>query len=138
MEDPRYGKFKDSDNTEIYHMYNNLFRGSCDSMKHALTPIKLSQRGFDLGFDIDTYDPNDKVPINFETTDSIDGLTKGTERPPSSWFGFDAPKYNNNIPLSCSHLGEMIDESSLHTSSDTDCNFMSITCSDDRLDEDIL
>ncbi|CAA2974051.1 Hypothetical predicted protein [Olea europaea subsp. europaea] len=76
-ENPRYGKFKDNDNTKIYHKYSRLFGGSCDSMKYALTPTKLSQRGFDLGANTDSDDPNDTLPINVETTDSSDGPTPG-------------------------------------------------------------
>ncbi|CAA2993618.1 Hypothetical predicted protein [Olea europaea subsp. europaea] len=74
-ENPWYGKFKNNENNKIYHTYNHLFGGSCDSMKYALTPIKLFQRGFDLGFDTDTDDPNNKLPINTETTDSSNGPT---------------------------------------------------------------
>ncbi|CAA2974817.1 Hypothetical predicted protein [Olea europaea subsp. europaea] len=74
-ENPRYGKFKDNDNTEIYHKYSRLFGGSCDSMKYALTPTKLSQRGFDLGANSNSDDPNDTLPINAETTDSSDDPT---------------------------------------------------------------
>ncbi|CAA2993650.1 Hypothetical predicted protein [Olea europaea subsp. europaea] len=77
MENPRYGKFKDNDNTEIYHKYSRLFGGSCDSMKYALTPTKLSQRGFALGGNSDFDDPHDTLPINVETTDSSDGPTQG-------------------------------------------------------------
>ncbi|XP_022848716.1 uncharacterized protein LOC111371018 [Olea europaea var. sylvestris] len=76
-ENSRYGKFKDNDNTEIYHKYSRLFGGSCDSMKYALTPMKLSQRGFDLGANSDSDDSNDTLPINAETTDSSDGPTPG-------------------------------------------------------------
>ncbi|CAA2933346.1 Hypothetical predicted protein [Olea europaea subsp. europaea] len=78
MENPRYGKFKDNDNNnnKIYYTYNRLFGGRCDSMKYALTPTNLSQRGFELASDIDTDDPNDKLPISAETTDSSDGLTQ--------------------------------------------------------------
>ncbi|CAA3014786.1 Hypothetical predicted protein [Olea europaea subsp. europaea] len=74
---PRYGKFKDNDNTKIYHNYNRLFGGSCDSVKYALTPMKLPQRGFDLGANSNSDDSNDTLPINAETTDSSDGLTPG-------------------------------------------------------------
>ncbi|XP_022883498.1 L10-interacting MYB domain-containing protein-like [Olea europaea var. sylvestris] len=76
-ENPRYGKFKDNDNTEIYHKYSRLFGGSCDSMKYALTPTKLSQRGFALGGNSDSDDQHDTLPINAETTDSSDGPTPG-------------------------------------------------------------
>ncbi|CAA2953886.1 Hypothetical predicted protein [Olea europaea subsp. europaea] len=77
MENPQYGKFKNNDNTEIYHKYSRLFGGSCDSMKYALTPTKLSQCGFDLGTNSDSDDPNDTLPINVKTTDSSDDLTPG-------------------------------------------------------------
>ncbi|CAA2985095.1 Hypothetical predicted protein [Olea europaea subsp. europaea] len=70
-------KFKDSDNMEIYHKYSHLFGGSCDSMKYALTPTKLSQRGFDLWANFDSDDLNDTLPINAKTTDSSDGPTPG-------------------------------------------------------------
>lgn len=73
----RYVKFKDNDNNEIYHTYNHLFGGSCDFMKYILTSTKLSQRGFELGFDTDTDDLNDKLPINVKTTDSNDSPTQG-------------------------------------------------------------
>ncbi|CAA3010902.1 Hypothetical predicted protein [Olea europaea subsp. europaea] len=77
MENPRYGKFKDNNNTEIYHKYNHLFGGSCDSMKYVPTPTKLSQCGFDLGANSDTDDLNDKLPINTETIDSSNDPTSG-------------------------------------------------------------
>ncbi|CAA3031227.1 Hypothetical predicted protein [Olea europaea subsp. europaea] len=76
-ENPRYGKFKDKENTEIYHKYSRLFGGSCDSMKYAQIPMKLSQHGFDLGANSNTDDPNDKLPIYAETTDLSDGPTPG-------------------------------------------------------------
>ncbi|CAA2969385.1 Hypothetical predicted protein [Olea europaea subsp. europaea] len=74
---PRYGKFKDNDNSKIYHMYSRLCGGSCDSIKYELTPKKLSQHGFDLGSNTDMDDPNDKLPINVETTDLSNGPTWG-------------------------------------------------------------
>lgn len=46
-------------------------------MKYILTSTKLSQRGFELGFDTDTDDLNDKLPINVKTTDSNDSPTQG-------------------------------------------------------------
>ncbi|XP_022841989.1 uncharacterized protein LOC111365687 [Olea europaea var. sylvestris] len=76
-ENPRYGKFKDNDSTEIYHKYNRLFGGSCDSMKYVLTSMKLSQLMFDLGANSDMDDLNDMLPVNVETTDSSDGPTPG-------------------------------------------------------------
>ncbi|CAA2982142.1 Hypothetical predicted protein [Olea europaea subsp. europaea] len=76
IKNPRYGKFKDNDNMEIYHKYSRLFGGSCDSIKYTLTPTKLSQRGFDLGTNSDSDDPNDMLPINAET-DSSDDPTPG-------------------------------------------------------------
>ncbi|CAA2985590.1 Hypothetical predicted protein [Olea europaea subsp. europaea] len=45
-----------------------------DSTKYALSPSKLSQRGFDLGTDSDKDDGGDKLPINVEGTDSSDSL----------------------------------------------------------------
>ncbi|XP_022867910.1 uncharacterized protein LOC111387570 [Olea europaea var. sylvestris] len=48
-ENPRYGKFKDNDNTEIYHKYSRLFGD----------------------------DPNDTLPINAETTNSSNDPTLG-------------------------------------------------------------
>ncbi|XP_022856619.1 L10-interacting MYB domain-containing protein-like [Olea europaea var. sylvestris] len=74
-ENPRYGKSKDNDNTQIYHKYSRLFGGSCDSMKYALIPTKLSQRGFDLGANSDSDDLNDTLPINVEKTDSSNNPT---------------------------------------------------------------
>ncbi|CAI9762836.1 unnamed protein product [Fraxinus pennsylvanica] len=76
-ENPKYGKFKDNDNTEIYHTYSKLFGGSRDATKYALTPTKLSQRGLDLSSDSDAEDRNDTMPINAETTDSSDGPREG-------------------------------------------------------------
>ncbi|CAA2960724.1 Hypothetical predicted protein [Olea europaea subsp. europaea] len=76
-ENPRYRKFKDNDNTEIYDKYSRLFGGSFYSMKYTLTPTKLSQRGFDLGTNSDSDDPNDTLLINVETTDSSDGPAPG-------------------------------------------------------------
>ncbi|CAA2973059.1 Hypothetical predicted protein [Olea europaea subsp. europaea] len=76
-ENPRYEKFKDNDNMEIYHKYSRLFGGSCDSIKYALTPTKLSRRGFDLGANSDSDDRNDTLPMNAETTYSSDGPTPG-------------------------------------------------------------
>lgn len=77
QENPKYGKFKDSDNREIYHIYNRLFGDNNDSTKYVLTPTKLSQCNLDLSLDNDTEDPNDRLPINAETTDSSDEPTEG-------------------------------------------------------------
>ncbi|CAA2981643.1 Hypothetical predicted protein [Olea europaea subsp. europaea] len=57
--------------------YSRLFGGSCESIKYALTPTKLSQCGFDLGSDSETDDLNDMLPINAKTTDSSDGPIAG-------------------------------------------------------------
>ncbi|CAI9757947.1 unnamed protein product [Fraxinus pennsylvanica] len=76
-ENPKYGKFKDNDNKEIYHTYSKLFGGSWDATKYALTPTKLCQRGLDLSSDSDAEDRNDTMPINIETTNSSDGPQEG-------------------------------------------------------------
>lgn len=63
--------------TEIYHTYSKLFGDSNNATKYALTPTKLLQRDLDLSSNSDTDDPNDRLLINAETTDSSDGPTMG-------------------------------------------------------------
>ncbi|CAA2985461.1 Hypothetical predicted protein [Olea europaea subsp. europaea] len=59
------------DCSEIYDTYGKLFDDTEYSTKYALSPLKLSQRGFDLGTDSDQDDVGDKSPINAEEIDSI-------------------------------------------------------------------
>ncbi|CAA2974577.1 Hypothetical predicted protein [Olea europaea subsp. europaea] len=72
VESRKYAKYKNINCSEIYDTYGKLFSDVGDSTKYALSPSKLSQRGFDLGTDSDKDDGGDKLPINAEGTDSSD------------------------------------------------------------------
>ncbi|CAI9768391.1 unnamed protein product [Fraxinus pennsylvanica] len=72
-ENRKYAKYKDMNCNEIYETYGKLFGDTGDSTKYALSPSKLSQRGFDLDTDSDRDDRIDKFPSNAEGTDSSDG-----------------------------------------------------------------
>ncbi|CAA3029781.1 Hypothetical predicted protein [Olea europaea subsp. europaea] len=77
-ENLKYGKFRYNDNSKIFHTYEKLFGATQDSMKYALTLMKLSQHGLDVSSDYDVQTNfNDMLPINAETTDSTDGPTEG-------------------------------------------------------------
>ncbi|CAA3002994.1 Hypothetical predicted protein [Olea europaea subsp. europaea] len=65
---PEHGGMPKS--SEIYDTYGKLFGDTGDSTKYALSPTKLSQRGFNLSTDSDREDANDMLPINAEDTDS--------------------------------------------------------------------
>ncbi|XP_022847024.1 uncharacterized protein LOC111369658 [Olea europaea var. sylvestris] len=67
-ENPKYAKYMNLDCSEIYDTYEKLFDDTGNSMKYALSPSKLSQRGFDLG--TERRDEGDELPINAKTTDS--------------------------------------------------------------------
>ncbi|CAA2955146.1 Hypothetical predicted protein [Olea europaea subsp. europaea] len=71
-ENRKYAKYKNMNCSEIYDTYGKLFCDAGDSTKYALSPSKLSQRGFDLGTDNDKDDGGDKLPINTEGTDYSD------------------------------------------------------------------
>ncbi|CAA2994500.1 Hypothetical predicted protein [Olea europaea subsp. europaea] len=71
-ENRKYAKYKNMSCSEIYDTYGKLFGDAGDSTKYALSPSKLSQRGFDLGTDSDKDDGGDKLSINAEGTDSSD------------------------------------------------------------------
>lgn len=68
QENPKYAKYMNLDCSEIYDTYEKLFDDTGNSMKYALSPSKLSQRGFDLG--TERRDEGDELPINAKTTDS--------------------------------------------------------------------
>ncbi|CAA2967923.1 Hypothetical predicted protein [Olea europaea subsp. europaea] len=70
----KYAKYKNMNCSEIYDTYGKLFGDAGNSTKYALSPSKLSQRGFDLGTDSDKDDGGDKLPINAKGTDSSDSL----------------------------------------------------------------
>ncbi|CAA3027848.1 Hypothetical predicted protein [Olea europaea subsp. europaea] len=173
MENPRYGKFKDNDNTEIYHKYSRLFGD----------------------------DPNETLPINAETTNSSNDPTLGRasfsmnislrrsgeklkgKHAKGKWKKFRAREVSESVDnlayasremasvirakedglqLKCrrcatsgSHIvlnatkcwvlgvadcasTEMTYTSGSHTSSETDCDLVSNSCSDDESDEDVL
>ncbi|CAA3017605.1 Hypothetical predicted protein [Olea europaea subsp. europaea] len=77
-ENPKYGKFRYNDNSEIFYTYGKLFGATQDSTKYALTPMKLSQHDLDVSSDCDAQaDFNDMLLINAKTTDSCDGPVEG-------------------------------------------------------------
>ncbi|CAA2993526.1 Hypothetical predicted protein [Olea europaea subsp. europaea] len=65
-ENPKYAKYKYIDCSEIYDTYGKLFGDTGDATKYALSPMKLSQCGFDLSTDSDRQDANERLPINTE------------------------------------------------------------------------
>ncbi|CAI9786058.1 unnamed protein product [Fraxinus pennsylvanica] len=73
QENRKYAKYKDMNCNEIYETYGKLFGDTGDSTKYALSPSKLSQRGFDLDTESDSGNRVDKFPSNAEGTDSSDG-----------------------------------------------------------------
>ncbi|CAI9779759.1 unnamed protein product [Fraxinus pennsylvanica] len=76
-ENPKYAKYRNINCSEIYDTYGRLFGDTGDSTKYALSPTKLSQRGFDLGTDSDREYEGDKFPINAEATDSSGSPVEG-------------------------------------------------------------
>ncbi|KAL2459832.1 uncharacterized protein Fot_54576 [Forsythia ovata] len=72
MEKAEYAKFRNRDVREIYHRYPQLFGQAFDSDKYAMTPTKLSQRGFDGVINSGSDSPHDTLPIFAETRDSSD------------------------------------------------------------------
>ncbi|CAA3029779.1 Hypothetical predicted protein [Olea europaea subsp. europaea] len=78
QKNPKYGKFRYNDNSEIFHTYGKLFGATQYSTKYASMPTKLSQHGLNVSSDYDAQaDFNDMLPINAETIDSSDGPTEG-------------------------------------------------------------
>ncbi|CAI9776398.1 unnamed protein product [Fraxinus pennsylvanica] len=76
VENPKYAKHRNFDCSEIYDTYGKLFGDTCDSMKYAVSPTKLSQWGFDFSTDSDR-DGGDMMPINAEATDSSGSPIEG-------------------------------------------------------------
>ncbi|CAA2964967.1 Hypothetical predicted protein [Olea europaea subsp. europaea] len=75
-ENPKYEKFKDYDNKEIYHTYIKLFGASKDSTKYALTSTKLLQCGLDLSSNSNEEDGNDTKPITQRQWTLVTGLRR--------------------------------------------------------------
>ncbi|KAL2508273.1 uncharacterized protein Fot_31920 [Forsythia ovata] len=71
-EKAEYAKFRNRHVREIYHRYPLLFGQALDSDKYAMTPTKLSQRGFDGVISNGSDSPHDTLPIFAETRDSSD------------------------------------------------------------------
>ncbi|CAI9767998.1 unnamed protein product [Fraxinus pennsylvanica] len=77
QENPKYAKYRNFNCSEIYDTHGRLFGDTGDSTKYALSPTKLSHRGFDLGTDSNREYGGDKLPINEEATDSSGSPVEG-------------------------------------------------------------
>ncbi|CAI9781252.1 unnamed protein product [Fraxinus pennsylvanica] len=91
-ENPKYAKYRNFNCSEIYDTYGRLFGDTGDSTKYALSPTKLSHRGFDLGTDSDREYGGDKLPINAEATDSSGSPVEG--------------RTNSSMNISAHHSGD--------------------------------
>ncbi|KAL2461877.1 Uncharacterized protein Adt_45297 [Abeliophyllum distichum] len=66
MANKDFVKFRGRDCGEIFHKYSQLFGNAYDSEKYAVSPTKLSKKGFD---DEDVWERvgyTDKLPVNAE------------------------------------------------------------------------
>ncbi|KAL2491825.1 Myb DNA-bind 3 domain-containing protein [Abeliophyllum distichum] len=80
-------KFRGRDCGEIFHKYSQLFGDAYDSEKYALSPTKLSKKGFDDDYVWEGVGNTDKLPVNAEMHDEhapsamdISGLHSGEKR----------------------------------------------------------
>ncbi|CAA2979019.1 Hypothetical predicted protein [Olea europaea subsp. europaea] len=85
QENRKYAMYKNMNCNEICNTYGKLFSDAGDSTKYALSPSKLSQRGFDLGTDSDKDDGGDKLPINAEARTYALEATDGDIEHMSDW-----------------------------------------------------
>ncbi|KAL2462304.1 Uncharacterized protein Adt_45724 [Abeliophyllum distichum] len=67
-----YTKLRNCDVRKIYHRYPLIFGQAFDLDKYAITPTKLSQRGFDGVINSGSDSPRDTLSIFVETRDSSD------------------------------------------------------------------
>ncbi|KAL2527489.1 Myb DNA-bind 3 domain-containing protein [Abeliophyllum distichum] len=64
-----FAKFRGRDCGEIFHKYSQLFGDAYDSEKYALSPTKLSKKGFDDDEFWESVEKSDKLPVNTEMRD---------------------------------------------------------------------
>ncbi|KAL2479430.1 Myb DNA-bind 3 domain-containing protein [Abeliophyllum distichum] len=64
-----FAKFRGRDCGEIFHKYSQLFGDAYDSEKFALSPTKLSKKGFDDDEFWKSVGKSNKLPVNVEMRD---------------------------------------------------------------------
>ncbi|KAL2462008.1 Myb DNA-bind 3 domain-containing protein [Abeliophyllum distichum] len=64
-----FAKFRGRDCGEIFHKYSQLFGDAYNSEKYALSPTKLSKKGFDDHEFWERVEKSDKLPVNAEMRD---------------------------------------------------------------------
>ncbi|KAL2541230.1 L10-interacting MYB domain-containing protein [Abeliophyllum distichum] len=77
-----FEKFRGRDCGEIFHKYSQLFDDAYDSEKYAVSPTKLSKKGFDDDEVWEQVGHTDKLPVNAEMHD---------EHAPSEFQGCGSP-----------------------------------------------
>ncbi|KAL2490842.1 L10-interacting MYB domain-containing protein [Abeliophyllum distichum] len=77
-----FEKFRGRDCGEIFHKYSQLFGDAYDSEKYAVSPTKLSKKGFDDDEVWEQVGHTDKLPVNAEMHD---------EHAPSEFQGCGSP-----------------------------------------------
>ncbi|KAL2531362.1 Uncharacterized protein Adt_04713 [Abeliophyllum distichum] len=84
MANKEFEKFHGRDCGEIFHKYSQLFGDAYDSEKYAVSPTKLSKKGFDDDEVREQVGHTDKLPVNAEMHD---------EHAPSDFQGCGSPMY---------------------------------------------
>ncbi|KAL2475107.1 Uncharacterized protein Adt_35843 [Abeliophyllum distichum] len=69
MANKDFVKFRGRDCGEIFHKYSQLFGDAYDSEKYAISPTKLSKKGFDDDEVWERVGNTDKLPVNAEMHD---------------------------------------------------------------------
>ncbi|KAL2533937.1 Uncharacterized protein Adt_07288 [Abeliophyllum distichum] len=87
-----FEKFHGRDCGEIFHKYSQLFGDAYDSEKYAVSPTKLSKKGFDDDEVREQVGHTDKFPVNAEMHD---------EHAPSDFQGCGSP-----MDISALHSGD--------------------------------
>ncbi|KAL2465465.1 Myb/SANT-like DNA-binding domain protein [Abeliophyllum distichum] len=77
-----FEKFRGRDCGQIFHKYSQLFGDAYDSEKYAVSPTKLSKKGFDDDEVWEQVGHTDKLPVNAEMHD---------EHAPSEFQGCGSP-----------------------------------------------
>ncbi|KAL2497258.1 Uncharacterized protein Adt_22808 [Abeliophyllum distichum] len=69
QENKDYAKFKKMNCAKLFHKYRGLFSDMYDSEKYALSPLKLSKKGFDDDTVSEQTGSLEKMPFSAEMRD---------------------------------------------------------------------